>query len=183
MRITIHLEQKRFFRRSGYILFEDLISEEEGLVLLKGIRKHLKDKNNDPRFSQDIYRLLPEIVALLRKRKLGQIAVELSGRSSLALVGDLFVENAQQGSFYSISSDEGSSNDVLSLSGKLQRTLKSDSADCYLVLYLNSLEHKCCGIYFSDSLPENMSFLLPGEAALCLAFSDRGSNAASPLFK
>ncbi|WP_213357859.1 DUF5070 domain-containing protein [Chlamydiifrater phoenicopteri] len=183
MRVAVHLEQKRFFRQSGYILFEDLFSSEEGQTLLKAIRRHLRDRNNDSRFSRDIYRLLPEVVSLIQKRKMGQIAVELSGRPALALVGDLFLENFLQDAPISSKEESKNNSSPLGLEEKIRKNIGSDAVDCYLVIYLNSEKNSCRGIYFSKSLPEEHLWLFPGEAVLCLSFSDRGGNAKDPLFR
>ena len=88
MRFTVSPEQLKFFHLNGYLELEELISEQEASVLITSI-KGIKTKS--PGYPEEnLFRSIPQIANLARKRGWGRIAAELLHKRPLRLKFDKF---------------------------------------------------------------------------------------------
>jgi len=89
MRSTIDHEQRKFFLKNGWIEFESLLQKEEGNALVKEIGKIFPLYKGSPEEEgRFLSRYIPQIVRLIRKKGLGEIAFELLGYKPLRLAYD-----------------------------------------------------------------------------------------------
>lgn len=88
MRFTASSEQLRFFKMEGSLELEDLLTEEEALSLRASINRI---KIRTPGYPEEnLFRSLPLISSLARKRGWGQIAYELIHKKPLRIAYDKF---------------------------------------------------------------------------------------------
>ncbi|WP_375793247.1 DUF5070 domain-containing protein [Chlamydia sp. 12-01] len=150
MRIVLHLEHLRHFQNQGSILFEDLVSTDDCFALEIKLRHFVESvsKNTlDVRWRENIFRSLPEISALIKKRRLDIFAANLVHRPRLSLVGDFWVFPEDE----IIERDE----------------------DCQLLLSLSG-DKVGQGVFFTGAYPTELYFPESGETALLLNFSSAG---------
>lgn len=150
MKFVLHLEHLRYFQNKGFILFEQLLPnnecallEENIITFIRSLAKH----SNDSRWRENLCRSLPIISRIIKKRHLDRFAAELVHRQKLSLISDMFLETNQP--------------------------IPEGTEDCHLLLHLSG-KQQGQGVFFSQSYPEE-DFPLNSEAnLLLLAFSSKG---------
>ncbi|BAE81435.1 conserved hypothetical protein [Chlamydia felis Fe/C-56] len=150
MRHVLHLEHLRYFQNQGSILFEDLVSTSDCFFLGKKIRNFVTSvsKNTlDVRWRENIFRSLPEVLTLVKKRRLDAFAADLVHRPKLSLVGDFWVFPGD--------------------------TIADREEDCQLLLALSG-ERAGQGVFFVGPYPTDLYFPQVQETALLLVFSSVG---------
>lgn len=150
MRIVLHLEHLRHFQNQGSILFEDLVSADDCFALETKLRHFVESlsKNTlDARWRDNIFRSLPEVAALVKKRRLDTFAANLVHRPRLSLVGDFWVLPGDK--------------------------LIEREEDCQLLLSLSG-DRVGQGVFFVGPYPTDLYFPESGETALLLVFSSVG---------
>ncbi|QVE48891.1 DUF5070 domain-containing protein [Chlamydia crocodili] len=150
MRIVLHLEHLRHFQNQGSILFEDLVSADDCFALETKLRQFVESvsKNTlDARWRDNIFRTLPEVLALVKKRHLDIFAANLVHRPRLLLVSDFWVFP--------------------------EDSVIEREEDCQLLLSLSG-DKVGQGVFFVGPYPTELYFPEKGETALLLGFSSAG---------
>lgn len=149
MKSVLHLEHLRHFQRQGSIVFEDLVPSEDCHALeakLKDFIKTVTKNVEDPRWRKNVFRSVPEVVTLVKKRRLAAFAAELIHRPKVSLVEDFWVLPGEK--------------------------LPVSTEDCQLLLCLSG-RLRGQGVFFIGEYPEEYSAQLQ-EPALLLVFSSAG---------
>ncbi len=148
MKAVLHLEHLRYFHNHGHILFEGLIPAKEGLELEERLRAFVKQMSKDQadiRWRENMFRSVPEVGAVVKKRRLGLFAAELAHRPKVSLVKDFWLLPGEE--------------------------VPYGAEDCQLVVFLSG-ERSGQGIFFIEELSHpDVSVLQKGETALLLAFA------------
>ncbi|WP_284442593.1 DUF5070 domain-containing protein [Chlamydia gallinacea] len=149
MKFVLHLEHLRHFQRQGSIIFEDLVSSEDCLALEIKLKEFIKTVAKDVqslRWRKNVFRSVPEVSALVKKRRLAAFAAELIHRPKVSLVGDFWVFPGEK--------------------------LPESTEDCQLLLCLSG---NACGqgVFFVGTYPEQYSAQLQ-EPAFLFIFSSAG---------
>lgn len=150
MKYILHLEHARFFQNQGFILFEQLVSPQECSLLEESILAFihsLSRQTETSRWKTNLFRSLPIIQTIIKKRKLDHFAAELIHRPRLALTGDVLVQAFDP--------------------------VPTGHEDCHLLLCLSG-KQQGQGAFFTESLPEQTISLESNNLALFLAFSAKG---------
>lgn len=150
MKFVLHLEHLRYFQNKGFILFEQLLPNHECALLeetivsfIQSLAKH----SNDSRWIENLYRSIPMISRIVKKRHLDRFAAELVHRQKLSLINDIFLDTNQP--------------------------IPEGTEDCHLLLHLSG-KQQGQGMFFSQSYPKE-EFPLDSKAnLLLLAFSSKG---------
>ncbi|WP_139414253.1 DUF5070 domain-containing protein [Chlamydia abortus] len=150
MRFVLHLEHLRHFQNQGSILFEDLVSGNDCFALeikLKHFVESVSKNTKDARWRENIFRSLPEVSTLVKKRRLDVFAANLVHRPRLSLVADFWVFSGDK--------------------------IVGREEDCQLLLCLSG-EKIGQGVFFTGSYPTELYFPQANETALLLSFSSAG---------
>ncbi|AHK63022.1 DUF5070 domain-containing protein [Chlamydia avium] len=150
MKSVLHLEHLRHFQRQGSIVFEALVPSKDCCALevkLKNFLKTVAKDTQNPRWRKNVFRSIPEVSTLVRKRRLADFAAELIHRPKVSLVEDFWVFPGEQ--------------------------LPKSTEDCQLLLCLSG---DVCGqgVFFIGTYPEQYSEQLQGSALLFI-FSSSGN--------
>lgn len=150
MKFVLHLEHLRYFQNKGFILFEQLLPHHECALLEENIISFIRSlakHPNDSRWNADLFRSVPIISRIIKKRNLDRFAAELVHRQKLTLVSDILLETSQ--------------------------TIPEGKEDCHLLLHLSGAQQGQ-GIFFEQHYPEEMFPLKHQAKVLLLAFSSKG---------
>ncbi|WP_100934047.1 DUF5070 domain-containing protein [Candidatus Chlamydia corallus] len=150
MRFALHLQHLRHFHNHGSILFENLLTLKDCFLLEAKLHHFIgkASKNIDAmRWRENIFRSIPEIHAVVRKRHLDSFAAELVHRPKLSLVRDLWVFPGEE--------------------------ILEGEEDCMLFLLLSGNDAGS-GIFFTGPYPSDLYELKKGTTGLLLAFSSIG---------
>ena len=124
MRFTVSTEQIKIFYQNSYLELEDILSEEEARSLHAAIKR---DDSKSPGYpAENLYRSIPLISILLKKRGWAKMASELIKKKPLRIASDQFFSSPP---IVKVAIDEGA---------------------CGLFI---DLEHKR-GFFFKDALPK-----------------------------
>lgn len=150
MRFVLHLEHLRYFQNKGFILFDQLLPDHECVLLEENIISFIQSlakHSNESRWNSDLFRSLPMISRIVKKRHLDRFAAELMHRQKLILVSDLFLATPQP--------------------------IPEGKDDCHLLLHLSG-KQQGQGIFFQQYYPEEMFPLEHRANVLLLSFSSKG---------
>ncbi|SPN73226.1 hypothetical protein C10C_0035 [Chlamydia serpentis] len=149
MRPTLHLQHLRYFHNHGSILFEALLTIKDCFLLEAKLQNFIgrASKDNAIRWRENLFRSIPEINGVVRKRHLASFAEELVHRPRLSLIRDLWVFPGE--------------------------VIPEGEEDCMLLLILSG-NHIGSGIFFVGPYPSDLYKLENGTTALLLAFSSIG---------
>lgn len=127
MRFTVSAEQIKFFQTEGYLALENLLTKEEAASLLAAISSI---KSKSPGYPEEnLFRSIPMIATVARKRRWGEIAFSLIQKKPLRIAYDKF------------------------FSSKPTFLNTLDEYGCGLILNLNEYS----GLFFKNHFPSNLS--------------------------
>lgn len=152
MRAVLHLEHKRYFQNHGHILFEGLAPVSDCKQLEAELKLFLKEvavvkDRYLQRWRENVHRTLPEVQMIVKRVRLDHLAAELTHRSRVALVRDLWVQKQEEIFF--------------------------DDCDCSVLLCLSG-EKAGWGLFFSGEYPQDVFNWGAGDTAIILRFSSAG---------
>ncbi|AAD18208.1 hypothetical protein CpB0056 [Chlamydia pneumoniae TW-183] len=150
MRSALHLQHLRHFHNHGSILFENLLTIKDCFLLETKLQNFIAKASktiDTVRWRENIFRSMPEIYTVVRKRRLDFFAAELVHRPKLSLVRDLWVFPGEE--------------------------ILEGEEDCMLFLLLSG-DRAGSGIFFTGPYPSDLYELEKGTTGLLLAFSSVG---------
>ena len=152
MRAVLHLEHKRYFQNHGNILFEKIAPVSDCRKLEAELKLFLeevavaKDRLLQ-RWRENVFRSLPGVQAIVKKAHLDKFAAELTHRSRVALVKDLWMLTEEEMQF--------------------------SDCECAVLLCLSG-EKAGWGLFFTGEYPSGVLEWDSGASAIVLGFSSAG---------
>jgi hypothetical protein len=145
MRQASSSEQQKYFLKEGYIEFEELILKEQAAEALQLIKESLRNLPGYP--AQQLFKTVPFLLQLIKKRGLASFAFEALRKKPLRLLQDQFFSTPPS-------------------------RISLERGECGLLLYLNS-EKSGHGLYFLNDLPMQEVKGEGASAYLLFVFSDK----------
>lgn len=153
MRYAVSSEQIRFFHQNGFLELEDVLTLHDAHSLLSSIKLILK---KSPGYSQEnLYRSIPLVLALAKKRGWGEIVAELIKKKPLRIFADRYFAPDTE----------------------LRVQITLDEESCGILLNLS----KGTGLFFKEKFPEIALYNTPASCYfLVILTAKRLSNHLNP---